>query len=367
MKKHAVKILSLALSLSLISACLVPAYAVSVGTGDTLDQYIDYANSILPDLSRLPDANFPTDNLYISQPIELLNDNDNTNYVFFLFDGSTCAGELVVTRINGTFSASFLTGEMPLVSAADVNAVPICLVSAEHALLLCTESTADVIVGELPQTYASRVHSVEAIVNQAQKEALSLTVVEVDPIPFSGLPNTSKMLPVDYVKNEDIDGGLCWAASTASIIRYKNNRNDLTAKNVYDTLLLELGGTPITGSQANVVLALKSYGITYYTDINDSLPFSTVINSINSYYPIYIAISGTIIKNGVVNNAYHAVVLCGYQCDSDMADYYQVMDPNVDRKIWIAVNRNTNAFTYATPTWGTYTNWYRSVYSSRVS
>ena len=216
MKKHAVKILSLALSLSLISACLVPAYAVSVGTGDTLDQYIDYANSILPDLSRLPDANFPTDNLYISQPIELLNDNDNTNYVFFLFDGSTCAGELVVTRINGTFSASFLPGEMPLVSAAYVNAVPICLVSAEHALLLCTESTADVIVGELPQTYASRVHSVEAIVNQAQKEALSLTVVEVDPIPFSGLPNTSKMLPVDYVKNEDIDGGLCWAASTAS-------------------------------------------------------------------------------------------------------------------------------------------------------
>lgn len=367
MKKYAVKILSLVLCLSLISAYPIPAYAVSDGIGDTLDQYIDYANSILPDLSRLPDTNLPMDNLYISQPIELLNDNDDTNYVFFLFDGSTCVGELVVSRIDGSFSASFLPGEMPLVSAAYADAAPICLVSAERALLLCTESTADVIAGELPQTYASRDHSAEIIVSQAQKEALSLTAAEVESAPLSVLPNTSKVLPVDHVDNEDVDGGLCWAASTASIIRYKKNRHDLTARNVYDSLLLELGGAPIMGSQENVVLALKCYGITYYTDIYASLPFSTVINSINFDYPIYIAIYGTKIKNNVTETVAHAVVLCGYQCDSDMADYYQLMDPNTKQKVWIAVNRNTNTFTYATSGWGTYTTWYRSVYSSLVS
>lgn len=226
MKKYAVKILSLVLCLSLISAYPIPAYAVSDGIGDTLDQYIDYANSILPDLSRLPDTNLPMDNLYISQPIELLNDNDDTNCVFFLFDGSTCVGELVVSRIDGSFSASFLPGEMPLVSAAYADAAPICLVSAERALLLCTESTADVIAGDL--TAASTSYSgnkqTESIISQAQKSILNLAPVnfasETSGSP-GGVPSTSKTLPVNYVANKKINGSwVCWAASSAAIINY---------------------------------------------------------------------------------------------------------------------------------------------------
>lgn len=358
-EKIAVKIFSLILCLSLAGTCLVPAYAVSTGEGDPLAPYVDYVNSILPDLTRLPDADFPADDLSISQPIELLNDNDDTNYAFFLFDGSNCVGELVVTRMNGTFAASFLPGGMPLVSAAYANRTPVCLVAVEQRLLLCTESTADVIVGEAFQTYASRDHSVEAIVNQAQKESLSLTAAEVGPALLSGLPNTSKVLPIDIVENSSVNGvGICWAAVSASIIMYLTNYRGLTAETVYNKV--KSNGQSAAGYPIDVTCALDSYGIGHYVYTSWNLSFPAVVNHITAGYPIYAAITRV--------GGSHAVAICGYMCESDLSDYYLLMDPNVSaRKVWLSIDRNSSNFTYATSYGYTYTRWEHSVCSSLVT
>lgn len=371
MKKYAAKVLSLVLCLSLVSACLTPAYAVATGEHSNLAQYTDYANSLLPSLSRLPDTDLPGEDLFLSQPLEILNDNDDTNYAFFLFHKITCVGELVVTRLGGEFAASFLATELPHVSAAYASEVPVCLVSEDRALLMCSDTAAEVIVGELDQTiYTLHTNAADTVAAQAQKEPLTLTLVEsVETVQRSVLPSTSKTLPVDFVQNTSIDGhGVCWAAATASIIRYLKDRSDLTAETVYDALVLKLGKRPISGTQANVVLAFKSYGIYHYIARDSNLSFSKVVNSINMDYPIYMAISGTALDNGEITDVYHAVALCGYKTESDYTDYYQVMDPNQrSGKVWITVNRTTNAFTYPTSGWGTYTDWYRSVYPSNVN
>lgn len=372
MKKYAAKVLSLVLCLSLVSACLTPAYAAAAGERGILAQYTDYANSLLPSLSRLPDTDLPGEDLFLSQPLEILNDNDDTNYAFFLFHESICVGELVVTRLGGEFAASFLAAELPRVSAAYAGEVPVCLVSEGRALLLCSDTTAEVIVGEPAQTaYALRANAAEAVAAQARKEPLTLAPVASAAEPQSSvLPSQPKTLPVPYVQNVKRDGlGICWAASTASIIQHLQNCSSLTADNVYDMLASKLTDRPILGTSKNVVLAFKSYGITYYTSRESALSFSAVVNLIDSNYPIYMAISGKMVTEGKVKDSYHAVVLCGYNRDGGFTDFYQIMDPNVDEgNVWITVNRNTNAINYPTPVGSaTYTEWYRSVYPSRAS
>ena len=362
MKKYSVKIPSLILCLFLISTYFIPAYAVSDGTNDTLDQYIDYANSILPDLSRLPDTNFSMDNLYISQPIELLNDNDDTNYVFFLFDGSTCIGELVVSRIDGTFSASFLPGEMPLVSAAYADAAPICLVSAERALLLCTESTADVIAGDL--TVASTSYSsskqTETIISQAPKSTLNLAPVnfvsEVSGTP-GGVPSTSKTLPVNFVANKKINGSwTCWAASSAAIINYLKNQNTLTAESIYKSVA---ENTPApAGNLSNVAYAFTCYGINHYRSGVYNFSFDAVVRHINKGYPIC-----ALLESPQEN---HYVAICGYEATSDYNYYLQFMDSNVKTKVWVSVTNEHFDINLVYPAANgiTYTGWIASVYST---
>lgn len=362
------RVLSVILCLSMLIVCLPVAYAESGEESEvTLEQYVDYANSVIPGLAKLPDVDFPSSGLYISQPIEILNDNDDANYALFLFDQDSCIGEVVVSYVNDSFTASFLYCDMPAVSAAYLNARPIVLVSEEKMLLLCSETSTDVIIGNglLDIQDATIPHFDEASGNGGfYGETLSLTSVTPSEVPYSsGLPSSSKTLNIPFVANESAHGnGLCWAAVAASFIRYKTGNSSVTAKGVYNTVLIDTGMD--TGVNAAVVYGLTVYGVPGYVGIETDLPFSTVVKQINADYPVYMAISG---KNGNTN-AYHAVGLCGHMSDSDGTDYIQIMDPNVSSgKIWIVFNRNTNAFSYATPNGPTYTSWYWSVYSSLVA
>lgn len=371
MKKYAAKILSLVLCVSLVSACLTPAYAAAAGERVNLAQYTDYANRLIPELSHLPDINLPEAGLSLSQPLEILNDNDDTNYAFFLFHENTCVGELVVTRLGGEFAASFLAAELPQVSAAYENKALVCLVSEDRALLLCSDAGTEVIVGELDQDAGVlRANAAQAVAVQIRKEPLTLTPAEsVETVQRTGLPSSSKTLPVGFVENARVDGdGICWAAATASIIGYLKNQKSLDAISVYEAMVHRLGKRPVLGYRENVVLAFINYEITHYTGLEGSLSFSDVMNSINMNYPIYMSLAGTIVINGKTEDAFHGVAICGYKNESDYTDYYQVMDPNYRYgKVWITVNRNTNSFTYPTSGWGTYTRWRWSVHSYYVN
>lgn len=357
--------MSIVLSLSILLLSVQLVYAENDSESNvTIEQYVDYANSIVHDLEKLPDVDLPLSNLRISQPIEVLNDNDETNYAFFLFALDSCIGQLMVSHIGNSFSASFLYDDMLAVTAAYTDSVRICLVSDNNVLFLCTPTSIEPIVGcplfnnQDNVAVAQFQHEIEDI--ELQGEKLTLTQIDKFAEPLSGLPSSSKTLNVPFEPNIVIDGDwVCWAASTAAIIKYLTGNLAVCASVVYNKVLTDTSWS--TGSNNAVLYGLSAFGVKDYVGISTSLPFLSVINQINAGRPIYIAISG----KRDMEKVYHAVVLCGYMSESDGTDCYQIMDPNIpDSKIWITVNRNTNAFTYVTPSHGTYTTWYRTVYST---
>ena len=358
-KKFVSMFLALVMCLSLAAPAWAAENTENKEAAISLNDYIDYANRELTSLSLLSDVDLTLDDLFISQPFEMLNDNDDTNYAFFLFQSGHCIGELVVSHYTGSFSSSFLPEELPLVYFAYVNSTPVCFVSTGSSLLMCSETECELVVGNLRYFDLLETNAVDAAISCAKKEVISLlSVCPVDePIPFT-TPGSSKILPVPFVTNVGINNrGVCWAAATASIIAYRDPAcADLTATDVYDTVILN-GGDAV-GSQKDVVLALDCFGIAGYMGVDNSLPSSMVINQIDAYYPIYIAISGVSSAGGSV---YHAVTICGYEYQNSLNDYYVIMDPNVESKVYISINRYTNVFTYTTAWGSVYTDWYRTV------
>ena len=95
------KVLCLLLCLALVLICTPVSYAQDHTEAEpTSQQYISYVNDAIAKLANLPDVDFSESGVSISQPIEILNDNDESNYAFFLFDQNTCIGELVVGYID---------------------------------------------------------------------------------------------------------------------------------------------------------------------------------------------------------------------------------------------------------------------------
>lgn len=368
MKKYAAKVLSLVLCLSLVSACLTPAYAAAAGERVNLAQYTDYANSLIPELSRLPDTNLPEAGLSLSQPLEILNNNDSTKRVFFLFHEDACVGELAVTRLGGEFAASFLAAELPQVSAAYAQEVPVCLVSEERALLLCTDAGTEVIVGKLDQeANVSRANVGQAVAVQARKEPLALSPAAMPAgVQASELPEEScRALAVQHVNNMKVNGvGICWAAVAASIIMYLTPEKNLSAKTVYNMVWMDVYGakeeTRPSGMPSDALAGLSHYGVTYYKAIDATMHYSVAVKHIDAGYPIYASLAGN-------SSETHAVTVCGYKNMTGGGKLYQLVDPNVEPPVWVTVSSNLYGLTYPTPydniTW---TSWFRTVYSTRV-
>lgn len=360
------KYVSIILCLSMVLFCTPAAYADNeVNSKIALEQYVSYANSIIPDLVKLPDVTLPATGLYISQPVGIMNDHDDNSYAFFFFNQNICIGELMVSYIDGSFYASFLSAELPAVSAAYVNATPFYLLSMNDSLIMCTASTTEMIVGNtLSEDRLEEIvtqYEREEIHISLQREVLTLTMVTPLATPFfNGLPHTSVTLDVPYVANDEVDDtGICWAASTASIVRYLCDHANLTAMDVYNRVYANMNSA--IGTSAHVLNGLSSYGITNYEAQNSAMGFLDFTEQIDAGYPVFLAIEGT----SYSLPAYHAVVVCGFYCESDGTDYIQILDSNVEQgKIWINVTRTSNTFIYNTSFATHYTSWGWSVHST---
>ena len=84
MKKFVFMFLALAMCLSPSAPAFAAESIDDPNASISLVDYIEYANRELTSLSFLPDVGLSLDELFISQPFEILNDNDDTNYAFFL-------------------------------------------------------------------------------------------------------------------------------------------------------------------------------------------------------------------------------------------------------------------------------------------
>ena len=107
-------------------------------------EYMEFAYSIAP---TLPDLDSSMGEIFISQPIEILNTGTDTKYSFFLFSGDTCVGLMIVTNWEGEFYSTFVPEQIPSVSAAYSANAPITLIAGDDGLVLQTDTSAELIAG----------------------------------------------------------------------------------------------------------------------------------------------------------------------------------------------------------------------------
>lgn len=319
-------------------------------------------NLILPELLSLSETNLLNQELSLSQPIEILNDDDENNYAFFLFSNRSCIGEIVVSYVNNNFCSSVVYQNFPIVSEAYINAIPISLVSVGESLILCTDNSAKTIIGNYTTTQIENDNQLVSMIHQLESEVLTLNNIEPAYELYSGGDSgggtvTFTTVDLPYVSNaDDPNGGLCWAAVAASMIMHHTNYTNLGAIDIFNVVKNGRGSAP--GNPSDVAYALGYYDLSYYWILADGLPYQTVLDSINGNYPIWARIA----RNG----GGHAVAICGYQSTLNGNKYFQLMDPNVSYKVWVSVNESSVDFTYATSYGYTYTEWTHSVYSSLI-
>lgn len=168
---------------------------------------------------------------------------------------------------------------------------------------------------------------------------------------------------VPFVENEQMYGGLCWAACAASRINYKQGKS-LNAPDLYNVLNNSASssrpsGTPV-GSQAWIQYAYSYYGISTVC-ANSGLTVYIVENLLRKDTPISCAMLRY--ENGERKN--HEVLLRGiYQ--EGTTTIYMFMDPNFPEGVSVRVDdkylTSPNDFVY-TDIYGTvYTGWCRSIY-----
>ncbi len=99
--------------------------------------------------------------------------------------------------------------------------------------------------------------------------------------------------------------GMCWAASVASIVRYRKGNRSLTAQKVCKSMNIGLdkGGTIFEAQNA-----LSKYGLKY-TFKGSQLSYNAIKNSISNKWSIYMSCKYMV--NGVEKRG-HAVTIIGY-------------------------------------------------------
>lgn len=116
---------------------------------------------------------------------------------------------------------------------------------------------------------------------------------------------------------------LCWAASSASVIDFKNGTTNTTAEKIFDMLGYPLSYLDTGGG--GVENALPPYGIQY--DFKDGLNKPTEILSFDQIKNIIDGGNPIIASSSTYNGSYaHATVICGYDTNDGATPYLIQMD-----------------------------------------
>lgn len=141
---------------------------------------------------------------------------------------------------------------------------------------------------------------------------------------------------------------MCWAASVASIVRYRNGNTTLSASNVCDLLGLSYDNG---GFYNNVLDALNYYGVTGYEAHSIQLTFSQIGTQILAKYPVYMDTYAQDFSGK------HTVTLTGYSTFGGMNLIY----------FWDSKEQRTNSVFYSS-SGSTYTSggttyvWLETIY-----
>ena len=122
---------------------------------------------------------------------------------------------------------------------------------------------------------------------------------------------------------------LCWAASIATIYRYRTGNRSLTAKNVAD----KVGLPYAAANESEIATAFNVYGLSYKE--RKFIPFSKIKSNINNKYPVMV--KGKIAETNKYTK--HAVTVVGYN-DVGVDDFVKIWDSATEKYKIIKYSEN---------------------------
>lgn len=151
--------------------------------------------------------------------------------------------------------------------------------------------------------------------------------------------NTASNVVVCGLFNQQGQGkyGLCWAASVATIVNYRNG-TAYTAKNVADRMGIEYN---TGGTLENASLALNLYGVMYKA-IYNQISWTLVKKNIDQKRHIYVAATSS--RNG------HAVACFGYKVNNQKK-YVYFWNPGTQSTSIVLYKTAGTTFSYNNSVW----------------
>jgi len=304
----------------------------------------------------------PKESFSISQPMPINNSSETTTRAVFLYDGDECIGIMLMAYVNDAFASSFIPGEFPQVSEASSTGEPMALYTTEYSLYLVSGTTWWVLTGR-DELKELKVNKLEIdVFKEAKVQKTSVPYYEKAPgVKSSGIGN---QLNVDLVGNDtspDTGKAMCWAASLASVIRYRTNTHTLTAMGLYNQLKSSyphlLYGYPIgTPTWEKRCFSLYSLSKTY---VVGAPGFTTIKGIIDNNRPIYSSLSAFDANS---NEVRHGIDTIGYGAAYGFYNYV-LMDPNVTTGYVVVAGSSSGAtpFVYVTSSF-TYTQFNYYIY-----
>lgn len=333
------KILSLIVSCTLILLCFhSTAYASREGTNE-MDSFFQDAAYIESEAIRYLTKFYKTSedhNYSVSQGFFVHGGSEGNYRLYFIFEDEKCIGRLACDTVNGSFQSACLFEDSELITRIYTNKEGIVLAWSEEGLVVIYNNGAFL--------EDKKVDSIDNYRYSSPSETIVLHTLDFDLSGPRAIIVESGTVNIPVVANAispDTSAGLCWAASSASIINYYTG-NSYSALSLYSTLKAYYPPSSYGYPDSSFVeraFAIHSLGLTHHFASN----YYTLKTVINQGKPIYTGFAG------------HAIVVCGYMLEEGGHYYYDLMDPNCSNKFWYQISNPSSAgFTYVAPSGTTY-------------
>lgn len=269
--------------------------------------------------------------MYLSQGFEIKNSDDENKRIYFVFDQDKCIGQMIVTYLDGRFASNYTHMNIPTISDAYNKQEKFSLVTQGQTLWYQSEEKTIALQNYGGTNETTPPRSQRAI-NRVEAIMLHEVLVEVSAYSdrygsdfgSSGAAAWGH-LDVPFVANElspdNVNVGLCWAASASSLVAYRKQTEPLTALEIYNELKANYNGIP-AASWMDKIWTLYNVSVTEHSG---GLLYDEVKGIIQDKKPIEVFIYSS---NNILTAYAHSVVLCGYQEAQGGYRFYEYVDCN---------------------------------------
>ncbi len=277
----------------------------------------EYISEVLSEYLRI-EGRRDFNEIKISNPIHVVNNNDNQSQMYLITEDNTYIAQLVVTRINDTYYSSFMFDDDSRIDSVLRNNTAFALIAlGDDCLILQTDEENIAISGKINSTSERLIPScAHSVANFSSYQLIQDESQQTREYYVS--------LPVSYVSNDTVNGeGVCWAACIAAVSNYRMNTS-YDAMDIYDALDDLYLGTP-QGSNTWYKRGYRYCGMT--CTCTSGMSYSSLYTQLSSNHKP--AIFGMYRNGGA-----HAIVCKYFQGGNEYATY-GFMDPNKTNTVYI--------------------------------